>query len=90
MPPEILPCTERTRFGTTPHSQKVVQDSDAYGPTADGEIKEARRSNRKPLAWLGFCRAGRSGRVPRLYAFSNEFKDVFGTVGAFAPVEPLP
>ena len=21
---------ERTRFGTTPHSQKVVQDSDAY------------------------------------------------------------
>jgi hypothetical protein len=30
---------ERTRFGTTPHSQKVVQDSDAYRPTAEGEIK---------------------------------------------------
>lgn len=32
----------------------------------DGEIKAARRSNHKPLAWLGFGRAGRSGRVPRL------------------------
>ena len=32
----------------------------------DGEIKGARRSNRKPLTWLGFWRAGRSGRVPRL------------------------
>jgi hypothetical protein len=26
---------ERTRFGTTPHSQKVVQDSDAYFPSAE-------------------------------------------------------
>lgn len=32
----------------------------------DGEIKEARRSNSKPLTWLGFFRAGRSWRVPRL------------------------
>src|SRR5258708_17254384 len=31
----------------------------------DGEIKGARRSNRKPLTWLGSWRAGRSGRVPR-------------------------
>jgi hypothetical protein len=30
---------ERTRFGTTLHSQKVVQDSDAYRPTVDGKIK---------------------------------------------------
>jgi hypothetical protein len=34
---------ERTRFGTTPHSQKVVQGSDAYSrndePQADGKIK---------------------------------------------------
>jgi hypothetical protein len=30
---------ERTRFGTTPHSQKVVQDSDAYQPTGDCKIK---------------------------------------------------
>jgi hypothetical protein len=33
--------------------------------TGDGEIKGAHRSNRKPLAWLGFWRAGRSVRVPR-------------------------
>ena len=26
---------ERTRFGTTPHSQKVVQDSDAYVATGE-------------------------------------------------------
>ena len=30
---------ERTRFGTTPHSQKAVQDSDAYISASDGEIK---------------------------------------------------
>ncbi len=30
---------DRTRFGTTPHSQKVVQDSDAYIRATDGEIK---------------------------------------------------
>jgi hypothetical protein len=30
---------ERTRFGTTPHSQKVVQDSDVYPSTEDGKIK---------------------------------------------------
>jgi hypothetical protein len=30
---------ERTRFGTTPHSQKVVQDSDAYGVKREGKIK---------------------------------------------------
>ena len=32
---------ERTRFGTTPHSQKVVQDSDAYGTTAGRQGKSA-------------------------------------------------
>lgn len=30
---------ERTRFGTTPHSQKVVQESDAYDGKEDGKIK---------------------------------------------------
>jgi hypothetical protein len=54
-----------TRYGTTTHSRKVVQDSDAYRQDGDGEIKGARRLNRKPLTWLGFRRAGRSGRVPR-------------------------
>ena len=41
---------ERTRFGTTPHSQKVVQDSDAYGPTADGKGKAPTAVVR---LWLG-------------------------------------
>jgi len=50
---------ERTRFGTTPHSQKVVQDSDAYISASDGKIK------RTGVRWLplvarvclhiGFC-----------------------------------
>lgn len=43
-----------------------MQEPDAYARRGDGEIKGARRSNRKPLAWLAFRRAGRSGRVPRL------------------------
>ncbi len=30
---------ERTRFGTTLHFQKFVQDSDAYIRATDGEIK---------------------------------------------------
>jgi hypothetical protein len=30
---------EGTRFGTTTHSPKVVQDSDAYTQTTDGKIK---------------------------------------------------
>ena len=32
---------ERTRFGTTPHSQKVVQDSDAYRPSHGRQGKSA-------------------------------------------------
>ena len=30
---------EGTRFGTTTHSPKVVQDSDAYPHIMDGKIK---------------------------------------------------
>ena len=30
---------ERTRYGTTPHYQKVVQGSDAYVRATDGKIK---------------------------------------------------
>jgi len=55
---------ERTRFGTTPHSQKVVQDSDAYGGGIDGEIKAARLA--VDFLWLisGLWRATREGKVP--------------------------
>jgi len=41
---------ERTRFGTTPHSQKVVQDTDAYISTTDCEIKAP---TAVALIWLG-------------------------------------
>lgn len=47
-------------------SRRLFRDPATGRPRRqDGEIKGARRSNRKPLAWLGFRRAGRSGRVPR-------------------------
>ena len=48
----------------------------------DGEIKGARRSNRKPLTWLGFRRAGRSGRVPRL-GFLRMRSTTFSALYAF-------
>jgi hypothetical protein len=46
------------------YDRKVVQSPDAYWATFKGKIKEPRRPNAKPLTWLGFVRAGRSGRVP--------------------------
>ncbi|MEA2855256.1 MAG: hypothetical protein QOE02_5288, partial [Rhodospirillaceae bacterium] len=50
---------ERTRFGTTPHSQKVVQDSDAYNTTAGRRDK--RGSPVEPqaigMAWVLPCRS---------------------------------
>lgn len=39
---------ERTRFGTTPHSQKVVQDSDAYDERADMAISTRMTHLRHP------------------------------------------
>jgi len=39
---------ERTRFGTTPHSQKVVQDSDANNTTAGRLFKSG---SEKPVNW---------------------------------------
>lgn len=45
---------ERTRFGTTPHSQKVVQDSDAYPATGDGKGKAPPSVRRMWLAVLRF------------------------------------
>ena len=54
----------------------------------DGEIKGARRSNRKPLTWLGFGRAGRSGRVPRL-AFSTMQSKTFSACRRFRSLGAL-
>jgi hypothetical protein len=50
---------ERTRFGTTPHSQKVVQDSDAYRPTWDGKGKAPPSVRRMWLMALRFYGAMR-------------------------------
>ena len=45
---------ERTRFGTTPHSQKVVQDSDAYIRATDGKGKAPPSVGRMWLVELRF------------------------------------
>jgi hypothetical protein len=81
---------ERTRFGTTPHSQKVVQDSDAYNTTAGRRDK--RGSPVEPqaigMAWVLPCRSVGARAAPR--SFINAIKDIFGTVGAFALFEARP
>jgi hypothetical protein len=50
---------ERTRFGTPPHSQKVVQESDAYRPTVDGKGKAPPSVWRMWLMALRFYEATR-------------------------------
>lgn len=50
---------DRTRFSTTPHSQKAVQDSDAYPATEDGKGKAPPSVRRMWLMALGFCGATR-------------------------------
>lgn len=46
---------ERTRFETTPHSQKVVQDSDAYIPMVNGKGKASPPDRRMWLMALRVC-----------------------------------
>jgi hypothetical protein len=81
---------ERTRFGTTPHSQKVVQDSDAYSTTAGRRDKSGSPVEPQAIgmAWVRPCRSVGARAAPE--AFANEFKRVFGTALLFAPAEPLP
>jgi hypothetical protein len=45
---------EGTRFGTTMHSPKVVQDSDAYLQSTDGKIKAPTAVGRMWLVRLRF------------------------------------
>ena len=65
---------ERTRFGTTPHSQKVVQDSDAYRSTVDRKGKG--RPSVRPM-WLvvgaDLVTAAMTA-AGALHIFSNEIK----------------
>jgi hypothetical protein len=78
---------ERTRFGTTPHSQKVVQASDAYNTTAGRRDK--RGSPAEPqaidMAWVPACRSVGARAAPCV--LNNIIKDIFGTVGAFVRLE---
>jgi hypothetical protein len=79
-----------TRYGTTTHSRKVVQDSDAYDTTAGRRDK--RGSPVEPqaigMAWVLPCRSVGARAAPCI--FSNAIKDIFGTVGALAPLEARP
>ena len=81
---------ERTRFGTTPHSQKVVQDSDAYNTTARWRDKSGSPVEPQAIgmAWVRPCRSVGARAAPD--AFAKEFNRVFGTAPHFAFVEPLP
>ena len=58
---------ERTRFGTTPHSQKVVQDSDAYASSQDGKGKAPPSVGRMWLVALRFYGATRMF-IPSLHS----------------------
>jgi hypothetical protein len=62
---------ERTRFGTTPHSQKVVQDSDAYISATDGKGKAPPSVRRMWLMALRFYEAMRVV-MPSLQAETSE------------------
>ena len=62
---------ERTRFGTTPHSQKVVQDSDAYISASDGKGKAPPSVRRMWLMALRFYEAMRVV-MPSLQAKTSE------------------
>jgi hypothetical protein len=79
-----------TRYGTTTHSRKVVQDSDAYSTTAGRRDK--RGSPVEPqaigMAWVLPCRSVGARAAPCI--FSNAIKDIFGTVSALAPLEARP
>ena len=62
---------ERTRFGTTPHSQKVVQDSDAYIRATDGKGKAPPSVRRMWLMALRFYEVRRVA-MPSLHAETSE------------------
>ena len=79
-----------TRYGTTTHSRKVVQDSDAYDTTAGRRDK--RGSPVEPqaigMAWVLPCRSVGARAAPNVFA--SEFNNVFGTVRDLMSLERLP
>lgn len=78
---------QRTRNGTRTHYRRVVQDSDAYNTTVGRRDK--RGSPVEPqvigMAWALACRSVGAGAAPCI--LSDAIKDIFGTVGALAPLE---
>ena len=68
------------RYGTTTHSRKVVQDSDAYGPI--GRRRDKRGSPVEPqaidMALVPACRS--VGARAALNILTNATKGFFGTV----------
>lgn len=81
---------DRTRFGTTPHSQKVVQDSDAYNTTAGRRDKRGSPVEPQAIVMARVLACQSVGARAAPGAFANEFKNVFGTAPHSAPVEPSP
>jgi len=79
-----------TRYGTTTHPRKVVQDSDAYSTTAGRRDK--RGSPVEPqaigMAWVLPCRSVGARAAPNVFA--NEFNNAFGTVRDLMSLERLP
>ena len=71
---------QRTRNGTRTHSQKVVQDSDAYDTTADGKGKAPPSVRRMWLMALRFYEARRVV-MPSLHAETSEQINASRAVG---------
>lgn len=74
-----------TRYGTTTHSRKVVQDSDAYLTTAGRRDKSGSPVEPQAvgMAWVRPCRSVGARAAPG--AFAKEFNCVFGTAPHSAP-----
>jgi hypothetical protein len=85
------PMQQGTRYGTTTHSRKVVQDSDAYAQWA-GTTSGRRDKRGSPveqqaigMAWVPACQSVGARAAPCI--LNNAIKDISGTVGDFARLE---
>lgn len=79
-----------TRYGTTTHSRKVVQNSDAYTTTAGRRDKRSSPVERQAIdmACVQPCRPVGARAAPCI--LNNAIKDNFGTAGAIALSEGRP
>lgn len=79
-----------TRYGTTMHSRKVVQDSDAYGTTSGRRDKRGSPLETQAIDMAGVLPCPSVGARAAPDAFANDFNRAFGTVRDFMSLEPLP